>query len=806
MRRRTRPALVIALIFLLAAGAAILYMKALEHLISARMLLVDEIECATGKKVFFQSVRFTLLKGLVLDRLVVYDDKAVIIRAREVSCGLVLPSVVSNRIIIPVIRIDSPDIYSERREDNTLSLLDLIPKEYRPKCGAALSIHKIVIRGGSVNFVDRTLKPAFTNRAKDLNAEARLYLPIRVTFRSDFYITSASGQIAASGEYIIPRRELVCNIAAEKLIPKAFLPYYQGAGISFPSGSVSGSGVIRWRDDAIDASLEAVTKDLFAAKGALRARLDSVVNMLARYDSKEKRLGYRGKADLRAMDIYGIQGPGRIENIKAKVEFDDAHLWSENVRLDVYGIPWEAKVNIANYRRPVLDIYLHTATRLSLLQKILKENFKAVLPVEISGKGDLRLALQMEPDKPAKFNGYLSVADMTVGLGSGNFPIERAGGEIRFDMKEAKWPALGCFYRGTAYKTAGTLTDFASPRLQLTVSSKDLSYAADLTIKKKIITISKASGRLFNSAFSADGEIGLEDSASVDADIKGAFTLDLNDLKKMAQNSAGTRKMRAAGKVRADFKLTGDIKNLRACYVDAKLKSKAMSVYGLKFSDMSLEYLQEQGVAKIKNMRSSFYGGTLSASAGIDWLSKGLPWALTADSIGVKLERLKEDTGFKDKDVSGELRVYADLKGVFKDASRSSGIGHASIKKTRLWQLDLFKGAGALIFSSDFSEIVFTEGACDFKIKDKAFRIENLVMKSDQLDLYGYGRIGMDRSVEGTLRPEIKEGAVSEGTAGKMAIAIGKGTVIDIGGTLAEPAYKRRTNVVDVVGAMLQSK
>jgi hypothetical protein len=233
------------------------------------------------------------------------------------------------------------------------------------------------------------------------------------------------------------------------------------------------------------------------------------------------------------------------------------------------------------------------------------------------------------------------------------------------------------------------------------------------------------------------------------------------------------------------------------------MRSKQMSAYGLKFAGATLNFVQEQGVGIIKSMRSSFYGGTVSVTARIDWLAKGLPFSANLDAIGVKLEDVKADTDFKDKDVSGGIKVYADVKGIFKDASRLTAIGHIGLSKGRLWQLDLFKGAGTLIFSRDFSDIVFTSGACDYKVMDNSCFIDNLVMKSDLLTLTGSGRIGFDRSVEGSLRPEISEDIADAGT---LASAVGKGTVIEISGTLKDPGFKTKTSMMSVMGAMLHQE
>jgi hypothetical protein len=262
--------------------------------------------------------------------------------------------------------------------------------------------------------------------------------------------------------------------------------------------------------------------------------------------------------------------------------------------------------------------------------------------------------------------------------------------------------------------------------------------------------------------------------------------------------------MKPSGKLHAAFELSGDLKDLKTCYANAMVRSKALSLYGLRFTDMSFSYTQEQGVGAFKSMRSGFYGGTLAASGAIDWVAKGLPWEAKLDTIGVKLDKMKEETPFRDRDVSGTLKIYVDLKGIVKDPLRLTGIGHASITAGKLWQLDLFKGAGKAIFSSDFGDIVFTDGACDFRIgAGGTFAVENLVLRSEELDLTGRGEIMAGRELSGILRPEIREGAVAEGATGKLAIAVGKGTVIEISGTLKEPKFKTRTNVVDVVSAFM---
>ena len=89
MKKRLFHVLIISLLAVFASTA---YFKASMLPASVKDFVVGEIERATGKKLFIDSIRFSVLKGLVLERPVLYDKASVIIRSREISCGFVYPS------------------------------------------------------------------------------------------------------------------------------------------------------------------------------------------------------------------------------------------------------------------------------------------------------------------------------------------------------------------------------------------------------------------------------------------------------------------------------------------------------------------------------------------------------------------------------------------------------------------------------------------------------------------------------------------------------------------------------------------
>ena len=141
-------------------------------------------------------------------------------------------------------------------------------------------------------------------------------------------------------------------------------------------------------------------------------------------------------------------------------------------------------------------------------------------------------------------------------------------------------------------------------------------------------------------------------------------------------------------------------------------------------------YSQQSGIADIPFMHLSLYDGSMDAVGKINLTSENLPYWLNADIKGIKLEKLKLDTPVKDKDISGIIQAQAEISGFSNDLSRLNGAGTVLITEGRLWQLDLFKGIGTLIFTSDFTNVVFNQGSCAFVIQDKYIFKKPILIRS----------------------------------------------------------------------------
>ncbi len=796
-KRLIHVIVIFILVFVTAAG----YLAAITLPVKIHDIVIGELEKAIGKKIFVRSLNFNLFSGLVLENAVVYDSSVIYVWAKSASCGIPFSSITGSSMAIPSVTINSPAIYIDRRPDGSFNLSEFIQNSYNPNA-AVVGIGRFVVKNGRAIFIDRSLTPIFKERIDDISADVNISLPDKISLNLAFSIPSKSPMyFKFAGIYLLSSRELAGRTTVKGLSLNGFKEYYQSAGIRFPKGDIDADINTSLKDNELELDISGRADGLSIVKDKLNIKADSLINMMFRYDITAKTVEYAGKFDVQRMDIDGIDGIGKLENIKALVEFDDSRLWSENVVAEACGIMWNARINIFNFNSPVIDIYADSDARLGAVQDMLKNEFRIIIPTEMSGKADINLAIQVQPGMPVNINGYAMLRGATMSMGSGNFPIEGVMGELQFNLNGAKWSKVKLRYRDEPYITSGELVNFADPKIKMDLASKDLSLKSVFSVNKTITKISQLEGRYLGSAFYLSGDMDTK-ANKVMTTVSGALNIDLKDLKKIFKNSAALQKLKLSGKSKVEFGIKGDIKNFKTCSMRTRVKSDLIYAYGIKLSDVIIDYVQTAGAGQVKSLRAGIYGGSLYGSGKIDWTSKALPYNFNIDTKDVKLEALKKDMGFKDKDVSGDLKALAGLSGTLKDTTKFSGTGRVSIANGRLWQLNLFKGVGSLIFPDDFNDIVFTEGSSDVKMSHKGFVVNNFILKSDLLNLYGSGTIGMDRSVNATIRPEIKEDSMGSGTHERIAMAVSSNTVIKITGTVSKPEYKTQANFGDVVGGI----
>ncbi|MEW6101039.1 MAG: AsmA family protein [Candidatus Omnitrophota bacterium] len=345
----------------------------------------------------------------------------------------------------------------------------------------------------------------------------------------------------------------------------------------------------------------------------------------------------------------------------------------------------------------------------------------------------------------------------------------------------------------------------------LEVSSQGLELECAFTTKDKLINFQKLTAMYLDSQFFATGNVDLSEPSNLISQINAEASLNLKDLKSFSKDlESRLVEVKPEGNIKASFELKGNLNDIISCDIEAKITGPQISFYGLKATDLFIQYNQSNGIGDISSASLFMYEGELNSSGRINLLSQNQPFMAQINLEGLKLEKLKIDTAAKEQSLAGNLQSEVKLNGFFKDLTKLSGSGNILIKDGNLWELNFFKGIGRLLFARDFANIIFRDGYCDFLIQDKNIFTDNLKLSSNITDLTGSVKIGFDGKLSSSLNVQILDKSVPlSGTIKDITTAIigeaGLFGTIKISGTLKEPKYSFQPAVVSIIKGLKES-
>ncbi|OGX16031.1 MAG: hypothetical protein A2166_05300 [Omnitrophica WOR_2 bacterium RBG_13_41_10] len=771
--------LLILIVVFLIISLAFVYLNKVVLPEKLKLFVTQRLQEQTNKTVELESLQLNIFKGLVLRGLEIYDDKQTFLKLKEADCGFLIFPFFKKRIVIPSVTLRNLTLFLERKDDKALNIMQLFMPGQDAKAKTQESkfnifIYKIAVVDSRIEFKDKSIIPEFTKIIDNLDLTLRLSVPADIKFnlRADILSGSEKTKLAALGIYKVIEKEIQAKVSCNNLLPKEFSAYYPYSRIS------AGDGYI----------------DIFT-------------NLII----KEGKIKFSGTVDIKKLDILGIEIIENVDDIQGRVNFDNEGIMANKLTADILQIPVEISLKISGFKEPVLEADI-TAQKIGLnnLNNIIKDKFKFVIPGEFSGEAGLSLKIESDLPLtgPLPISGYLDIFAARLNLENLNFPLENISGRVIFSPDLVKWPDLSFRYGTTDYKMQGSLIDFQAPQVAVAFSSKELYLDCEFGIKDKTLRFTKFNGRYRNSDFSLNGMIDITDSFSWPSDLSAKGKIDLKDLSSIfAQFKDSLDKLKPSGIVNADIRLAGDIKDIKSCAIQADLTSSSLSIYGLKGNDFSAQYLQKNNLVDIPLLRLALYDGILEGSLSMNLSAEHFPYIIEGALSGVKLEKLKLDTAIKDKDIAGVIEAKAKVNATIENLSRLSGTGSIAITEGKIWELDLLKGLGKLIFSKDFTNIIFEKGNCSFVIQDKTIYTDSINMQSEFVSLDGPVKIGFDGSLDAALGVHIDEdkspltGTFKDITTAIIGQAEKFGT-IHITGTVKEPQYKFKTSAVDIIKSL----
>ena len=796
--------LIVAILFLILFGAT-LYLNKILLPKKIKSLVVSTLAEQTKKNVTLKSLEFSFFRGLVLRDLVISDGPNVILSTRQATCTVFIWPIFKKQIIIPSINLKAPYIYLERRADKSFNLQDffVFTKPAAKRSDFSVAVFKLTISNGNIVFQDDSLAVKFRKEIKKIQLSLQLGLPVKLKFNlSAELVNQPPVLINASGEYKILSQELVSNLTLKDLSTQEFSAYYQDLG-DLVSGLIDLQAQVNLKNKILQVNLTSSGDNLTFVKDNLRAKLNSDLQGKIEYNLETKKLKFNGTYDIHQADISGLEFLGQVKNLNGKFVFNQNSLIADNLKAEFLGVPFEIKLGIKDFSTRVLSI--NTDFDLSILPAIAKDKFNLYLVNSASGKGALFVKILPDHQGTWGVQGSLDITGAGLKLDKVNGLVEDIAGSIEFSRQGLSWLDTKFKYQGINYKSSGTLYDFGAPKIKLKLYSDDLSVAGDFDLLGKKIKIGQLKGKYLDSQFLINGDIDQSDPAKPQVDLTGRVNLELSNLNKiLAKTYPGIKASLPSGQLDTQFNLSGSIKDFKNCYLHAKSTSSNFSLYGLKATDLSLDYLQELGIAKITAMHMGFYDGVIEGSGAVSLNTTELAYRLELSSSGIKLEKLILDTPSKHKNIAGIFLGEVKFNGAGSDLNKIDGMGSFSVSHGKLGELNLLQGLGKLLLSKDLGSIEFTGCSCVFLLKDKFAYTDNLKLTSSIVNLTGPIKIGFDSSLEGALDVEILNELVPlDGTFKDVTTAIigkgGKFGVIKLSGTLSKPKYAFKTDVGNMI-------
>ena len=807
--------IIIAALLLLIIVSGIVYLNKVFLPLKIKSLIIMTLTQQTRKDVSLKSLEFNIFKGLVLRDLVISEGQDVILSTREASCAVFIWPIFNKQVIIPSLNLKGPYIFVERLKDNSFNLEHIfasrpavvkVPaaKESQAKKNEfSVSVYKINIISGSILFQDDTLVNNFRKELRGIQLSLRLSLPAGVKFNFKGELPNNPPTfIYAWGEYKLLHQELAANLSLTNLLPRDFEAYYSSFGLNLLSGSSDAQAKISFKDQLLHIDTTAKATKLVLAKGKVNIGLNLALQSKINYNLQTKKLSFDGNCEIQQADISGLDLLGELKNLHGRIAFNERSLVAESLKVELLGIPFEARLGIKDFSTLVLNI--NTSLSLSFLPAIAKEKFNFNQVSSASGQAGLFIKLHPDGKGGWAMQGKLDIAGAGLKLAGQEDPIENISTTFEFSQQGFSWSNTRFKYQNTDYQSSGELANFSSPDIKLQLSSRDLSLVSDFNLKNNKVTIAQAKGKYLDSQFLISGYIDNSNPAMPQVDINGRVNFDLAGLSRLSVKYPFVKDMQAKVQVDAQLNFSGPVYDLKNCIIQARLSSSNLSLYGLRAQELLLDYLQEQRIARVVSMRLALYDGVIDCSASLNLDSANLPYHIELKADGIRLEKLKLDTASKNKNISGVFQGELKLNGFSGDLSKLSGAGGFSVKEGKLWELNLLQGVGKLLFAKDLGSIDLSECACVFSVKDSLAFTDNLQLKGNVAELSGPLKIGFNGSLDGALEVDILSemvplsGSLKDITTAIMG-QVGKIGVIKLSGTLHEPRYNFSPAVTNIV-------
>lgn len=786
-------------------GIFIIYLNIYILPLKVKAFIVKTISEQTNRTVTLRDIKYSLLRGMVLKDLTIYDEprlkSAYFLSAKEISFNfLILPLLKERKIIIPALNVDTVKFNLQKNADGTwnipaLSLLNV-------KSKFSVFIYKINISKAEGLIQDQAIKPVFTKKVKELNLRAYLSLNQGVNFNSILRLESfpQDTYAALKGVYNLKNRSLSAVINTKGIILNDYKSYFSALPVSLNEGSIPQAKIDLNLNSKFDLSVksDATLKNINLTQQAYNLIGDANLNLNFSTNIKNgKNIIYSGFLEVLKAQLSGLPQINSLSNLTGRINFSTDKIEIVKIKGTALNCPAEFNGTITEFQNPVLNLNVSSDIDLIKLKDIIAQKISTPSP---EGKAVLSLNLQymLKNNMLKGYQGSVFLSDSSFLLPSLNEKINNLSARINFDDKGLNWQDASFDFKDIKFSSRGSLSDFKHPVLDLGLSSNLVNLKSKFNVEDKIIRFSSLKGNLRDSDFDIKGTLVLDPPEIPLLNISGNLKLELADIKDMPLISepiiSRINKFNPRGALEATFTLKARPQDWKNCNLDLDANSKLILLAGLKFENIILNYKQKDTLVNVFKIAAKFYDGDLNLDGNAKLESnEGAIYTLNLSLDNAELAKLKMDTPLKEKDISGVVNFFTQIAGKGKDMSAIRGKGKISLANGNIWEIGPFKGLVKYLFRPEFREkIIFKEVTADFIIKNKQVLTDNLYLSNPDLNLMAQGKVGFNGNLDFRANIEIEERLAQKTFSEKIRpflSGVGKFIIIRATGKISEPKF-----------------
>ena len=806
MKKKIFIALILLTIFLI--FGLLIYINNVFAPVTLKSKIIFELEKKLQANVRIEKISYNLFHGLVIQNLSVYKetDDLPYITVKEISLNLLFFPLLEKKIIIPLVLIQSPKIYLEFDENKRLELAGLT----RPAAATgekqefSIAVLKISVSEGECHLKDKSVTPNFTRDMTAVKIGAEIKLPQQIKFLLQAKVINPQNNpsfLSAEGEYNPANKKLTAQIQLNNFIAKEYLTYLKKLPFLLSEGTFDAELKVSLKEKLLNITGLISSKAMVVRSEKFTFSGDLTLNPQIEYRLDDKIARYNAVAQIARAKFIGLKFTKEITDIQGDIYLDEKIARSANLKAKIYDSPFIIRGTLENFAQPVLKLKISSErAKLSSLTALLPRPATKDLLIE----GVARLAMDLTYDAknpPLQVKGVAEIDSPKIKLDALKDPLENIRGAIVFSTGGLTWPSLFFNHKKISYKTSGSVKNFNSPEVNCELTSGELSFKSSLAKRDNLVTINSCSGKYRQSEFDLKGSA---DTRQGTLDLSGKINLHFNNIIGLLADKAREKltKLKLDGACSIEGSAKASVKDLKNLEANLKVSSESFSVYDLKIDNARFNLKQKNGILNANDFIARFYDGNINAQFNLD-LNPASP-AYSAKFIleNIDLTKLKQDTKFKDKDISGLLNIKGELQ---QDSAASidtlKGNGYLTLKDGKIWEINLFKGLGEFLFLPIYQKITFNEIDADFFIQDKKIQFANSFVGGKMMELATKGYIGFDGGVDLDMHTRISKSLLEDSPdLRKFASAIiGNLLNIKISGNLQKPAYR----VVPIPKALL---